>query len=46
VIAYTEFPGRLDLPGAPGWEKVADYVLSWALANAVPGHYAAPGHPR
>ena len=31
VIAYKEFQGRPHFPGAPGWEEVADYALSWAL---------------
>jgi hypothetical protein len=25
--------GRPHLPGAPGWEQVADYALDWALRN-------------
>jgi hypothetical protein len=29
-----EFPGRPHLPGAPGWEEVADYALDWALPKA------------
>jgi pimeloyl-ACP methyl ester carboxylesterase len=29
VTAFTEFPDRPHFPGAPGWEEVADYALSW-----------------
>lgn len=34
MTAFEEFPGRPHFPGAPGWEEVADYALSWAIANA------------
>lgn len=30
VIAFKSFPGRPHFPGAPGWEEVADYALTWA----------------
>jgi hypothetical protein len=36
VVAYKEFPGRPHFPGAPRWEEVADFALSWATANAMP----------
>ena len=29
-VDYKEFPGRPHVPGAPGWEEVADYALDWA----------------
>ena len=35
VTEFKEFPNRPHFPGAPGWEEVADYVLTWALENAV-----------
>jgi pimeloyl-ACP methyl ester carboxylesterase len=34
VIDYKEYAGRPHFPGAPGWEEVADFALSWALENA------------
>jgi pimeloyl-ACP methyl ester carboxylesterase len=34
LTAYHEFPGRPHFPGAPGWEEVADYALSWATEQA------------
>jgi pimeloyl-ACP methyl ester carboxylesterase len=35
VTAYMEFPGRAHYTvGQDGWEKVADYALEWATANA------------
>jgi pimeloyl-ACP methyl ester carboxylesterase len=34
VTEFVEFPGRPHLPGAPGWEDVADYALSWAVEHA------------
>ena len=34
TVAFTEFPGRPHFPGAPGWEEVADYALSWAVEHA------------
>lgn len=27
-------PGSAHFPGAPGWEEVADYALTWALEHA------------
>jgi hypothetical protein len=35
VTEVKEFPGPHLLPAAPGWEKVADYALAWALEHAV-----------
>jgi pimeloyl-ACP methyl ester carboxylesterase len=40
TVAYTEFPGRPHFPGAPGWEEVADYALSWAVEHAAAGRHA------
>jgi len=34
MTAFQEFPGRPHFPGAPGWEEVADYALTWATENA------------
>ncbi|HEX6700215.1 MAG TPA: hypothetical protein VF101_05735, partial [Gaiellaceae bacterium] len=34
ITEVTEFEGPHLLPAAPGWEKVADYALEWALARA------------
>jgi pimeloyl-ACP methyl ester carboxylesterase len=31
---YKEYPGRPHFPGAPGWEDVADFALTWAVENA------------
>jgi pimeloyl-ACP methyl ester carboxylesterase len=33
IVAFKEFEERPHFPGAPGWEEVADYALSWATAN-------------
>jgi pimeloyl-ACP methyl ester carboxylesterase len=30
ITEFVEFPGRPHFPGAPGWEEVADFALSWA----------------
>ena len=35
ITEVKEFEGPHLLPAAPGWEKVADYALEWALAHAV-----------
>jgi pimeloyl-ACP methyl ester carboxylesterase len=40
TVAFTEFPGRPHFPGAPGWEEVADYALSWAVEHAAAGRHA------
>jgi pimeloyl-ACP methyl ester carboxylesterase len=34
VTELVEFEGPHLLPSAPGWEKVADYALSWATEHA------------
>jgi pimeloyl-ACP methyl ester carboxylesterase len=34
ITEIVEFDGPHLLPAAPGWEKVADYALDWALAQA------------
>jgi pimeloyl-ACP methyl ester carboxylesterase len=34
VTEFKEFPGRPHFPGAPGWEEVADYALTWAVEHA------------
>ena len=34
ITEVKEFEGPHLLPAAPGWEKVADYALDWALAHA------------
>jgi pimeloyl-ACP methyl ester carboxylesterase len=31
IVAFKEYAGRPHFPGAPGWEEVADFALSWAL---------------
>jgi hypothetical protein len=33
VVDYREFEERPHFAGAPGWEEVADYALSWAAAH-------------
>jgi len=35
ITEFKEFPGRPHFPGAPGWEEVADYALTWAMEHAV-----------
>jgi pimeloyl-ACP methyl ester carboxylesterase len=36
VTAYKEFPERSHYTiGEPGWERVADYALRWAVENAL-----------
>ena len=36
VTAYQEFPERSHFTiGEPGWERVADYALRWAMENAL-----------
>ena len=34
ITEYKLFEGRPHFPGAPGWEEVADYALTWAMAHA------------
>ena len=34
ITEFTQFPGRPHVPGAPGWEEVADYALRWAVEHA------------
>jgi len=34
ITEVKEFEGPHLLPAAPGWEKVADYALDWALEHA------------
>lgn len=34
VAEFKEFPDRPHFPGAPGWEEVADFALSWATRQA------------
>jgi len=41
ITEFKEFPGRPHFPGAPGWEEVADYALTWAKENAAAGSLAA-----
>jgi hypothetical protein len=36
VTAYQEYPERSHFTiGEPGWERVADYALRWAMENAL-----------
>ena len=45
ITEFKEFSGRPHFPGAPGWEEVADYALSWATekaGQAQPAPAAAP----
>jgi pimeloyl-ACP methyl ester carboxylesterase len=44
ITEYREFPGRPHFPGAPGWEEVADYALSWAVAHATQTVAEHTGH--
>jgi pimeloyl-ACP methyl ester carboxylesterase len=34
ITEFREYPDRPHFPGAPGWEEVADYALSWAIEKA------------
>jgi pimeloyl-ACP methyl ester carboxylesterase len=34
ITEYKLFEGRPHFPGAPGWEEVADFALSWAMEHA------------
>jgi pimeloyl-ACP methyl ester carboxylesterase len=34
VTEFKEYAGRPHFPGAPGWEEVADYALTWAIEHA------------
>jgi pimeloyl-ACP methyl ester carboxylesterase len=34
ITEYKEFPGRPHFPAVAGWEQVADYALTWAVAHA------------
>jgi hypothetical protein len=34
ITEFKQFDGRPHFPGAPGWEEVADYALSWATEKA------------
>jgi pimeloyl-ACP methyl ester carboxylesterase len=34
ITEFREFPGRPHFSGAPGWEEVADFALTWAMENA------------
>ncbi|MET9341843.1 alpha/beta hydrolase [Nonomuraea sp. NPDC003804] len=44
VTEYHEFAGRDHWTcGAPGWEAVADYALTWALEHAAPCARAGEG---
>jgi hypothetical protein len=36
VTEIVEFDGPHFLPAAPGWERVADYALDWAVQHASP----------
>ena len=35
ITEVEKFEGPHLLPAAPGWEKVADYALEWAVRHAV-----------
>ena len=37
ITEVKEFEGPHLLPASPGWEKVADYALDWALEHAASG---------
>ena len=34
ITEYKLFEGRPHFPGAPGWEEVADFALTWAMEHA------------
>jgi pimeloyl-ACP methyl ester carboxylesterase len=34
ITEFKEYPGRPHFPGAPGWEEVADFALTWSLERA------------
>jgi hypothetical protein len=38
VTTFKEFPNRSHYSiGEPGWQEVADFVLTWAMENALVG---------
>jgi pimeloyl-ACP methyl ester carboxylesterase len=46
VTEFVELPGRPHFPGAPGWENVADYALTWAVEHALPSTACADARTR
>jgi pimeloyl-ACP methyl ester carboxylesterase len=42
ITEFKQFDGRPHFPGAPGWEEVADYALSWATEKAGARQTAVP----
>jgi pimeloyl-ACP methyl ester carboxylesterase len=46
ITEFVEFPGRPHFPGAPGWESVADYALTWAVEHALQSMACADARTR
>jgi pimeloyl-ACP methyl ester carboxylesterase len=47
VTELKEFPERPHFTvGAPGWEEVADYALSWAVSHGASNHASNQGAVR
>jgi pimeloyl-ACP methyl ester carboxylesterase len=46
ITGFVEFSGRPHFPGAPGWENVADYVLTWAVEHALQSTACADARTR
>jgi pimeloyl-ACP methyl ester carboxylesterase len=46
ITEFVEFPGRPHFPGAPGWENVADYALTWAVEHALQSTACADARTR
>ena len=47
ITEYKEFPGRCHfIIGQDGWEEVADYALTWAIANSRLEHTSVDGASR
>lgn len=44
ITEYKEFAGRPHFPGAPGWEEVADFALTWAMEHATQTVADHPAH--
>jgi hypothetical protein len=46
ITAYKEFPGRIHFTlGQDGWADVADYALTWAMANAAQNGWPLDASP-
>ena len=46
ITEFVEFPGRPHFPGAPGWEHVANYALTWAVEHSLQSTACADARTR